>query len=296
MRLLSRLLILPLLLIVLATFLYATFKTRNPLHDIWDQYDIPAFVVQTFHPKPEPLTKLPPSGIADDKIIVMAKTSREDTSWVEADLWDWQSAIYTVDGNASDLSLTETLTTPANKGHEAMAYLTYVIDYYDTLPGIITFLHPHRDGFFSSWHTDTALHSNVDALRNLNMTFVGIQGYVNLRCNWNPGCEHSDRNSQHVTAEIWADVFEGTTTPQTVESYPGEVAQACCAQFAVSKEAVRRRPKEDYERLRAWLLATELSDRKSGRVMEFLWQFIFGGNSVNCPLAAQCYCDVYGRC
>ena len=226
----------------------------------------------------------------------MAKTMREDTSWVEADLWDWQSAIYTVDANQTELALTETLATPANKGHEAMAYLTYVVDYYERLPGIITFLHPHRDGFLSSWHTDSALHSNVDVLRDLNMSFVKDQGYVNLRCNWNPGCRDSDRKNQHVTAEIWADVFEGTSTPQSVASYPGQVAQACCAQFAVSKESVRRRPKIDYEILRLWLLTTEMTDRKSGRVMEFLWQFIFGGNAVFCPDEARCYCDVYGRC
>lgn len=242
------------------------------------------------------LTKLPPSGIAEDKSIVMAKTLKEDTSWVEADLWDWQNAIYTVDANDTELALTETLAIPANKGHEAMAYLTYVIDYYERLPGIITFLHPHRDGFFSSWHTDTALHSNVDAMRDLNMSFVKSQGYVNLRCNWSPGCRESDRNNQHVTAEVWADVFDGTSTPHSIASFPGQVAQACCAQFAVSKEAVRKRPKADYERLREWLLTTEMTDRQSGRVMEFLWQYIFSGNAVYCPDEARCYCDVYGHC
>ena len=177
-----------------------------------------------------------------------------------------------------------------------MAYLTYIINNYDILPGIITFLHPHRDGFFSGWHTDTALHSNVDALRDLNLSFVEAQGYVNLRCNWNPGCRDADRNNEHVNAEIWADVFEGTSTPQRLVPFPEQVGQACCAQFAVSKEAVRKRPRTDYERMREWLLTTELSDRKSGRVMEFLWQVVFGMDAVFCPDQVKCYCHVYGRC
>lgn len=297
MRLVTRLVVFPIIIILLLiAFLFTTFKTRNPLHDLWLQYDVPSFVVHMFHPKPSTLTRPSPSGIGDDKIIVVGKTLRDDTSWVEADLWDWQSAIYTVDANEAELALTETLATPANKGHEAMVYLTYVIDNYDKLPRIITFLHPHRDGFLSSWHTDTALHSNVDALRSLNLSFVESEGYVNLRCNWNPGCMEHDRDNQHITPEIWVDVFAKTSTPQSVAPYPGQIAQTCCAQFAVSREAVRRRPQADYERMREWLLGTEFTDRKSGRVMEFLWQFIFGGYAVHCPEEARCYCDVYGRC
>ena len=293
MRLLTRLLVFPLLILLLTALLYTTFKTTNPVHDIWTQYDIPKFIVHTFRPKPDALTKFPPSGIAGDKVIVMAKTMKDDTSWVEGDLWDWQNAIYTVDAGAKELAMTETLATPANKGHEAMAYLTYVIDNYDALPGIITFIHPHRDGFLSGWHTDTALHSNVDALRYLNLSHVEAQGYVNLRCNWNPGCREADENNEHVTAEIWADVFAKTST---MVPFPGRVGQACCAQFAVSKAAVRKRPQTDYQRMREWLLTTELSDRKSGRVMEFLWQVIFGMDAIFCPDEEKCYCDVYGRC
>lgn len=47
---------------------------------------------------------------------------------------------------------------------------------------------------------------------------------------------------------------------------PQEVGVSCCLQFAVSREAVRRRPREECERWRGWLLVTLLADDLSGRV------------------------------
>lgn len=166
-----------------------------------------------------------------------------------------------------------------------MAYLTYVIDNYDSLPSIIAFLHSHRSGFLSAWHTDTPLHNNVDALRTLKLEFVKQNGYVNLRCNLNPGCLKPHLKNAHVTPDVWVDIFSNTSTEidrmSTVTqggqpNVPFEIGAACCAQFAVSRDAVLKRPKTDYERFREWILETEKSDAKSGRVLEFLWHIIFG--------------------
>ena len=154
-----------------------------------------------------------------------------------------------------------------------MAYLTYVIDNYDTLPAIMAFIHPHRGGFWAAWHTDTPLHDNVDSLRRLRLDFVRRNGYVNLRCNWNPGCNANDKRNAHITPEIWGELFNGTEKPE-------EVGAGCCAQFAVSKEQVLQRPREDYVKYRMWVLDTELEDRSSGRVMEYLWHIIFGQDAV----------------
>ena len=61
---------------------------------------------------------------------------------------------------------------------------------------------------------------------------------------------------------------------------PEQVGSACCAQFAVSRERVLERPKEDYEGFRRWVVETEKSDAMSGRVMEFLWHVVFGMDAV----------------
>lgn len=178
-----------------------------------------------------------------------------------------------------------------NKGHESMAYLSYIIDQYDSLPATLVFIHSHRAGFLAAWHTDTPLHDNVDALRTLKLSYVRANGYVNLRCNWNPGCEEAHRFNKHITPKIWHDVFVGTSTfrtPMTNASFsedsqtstPAQVGAACCAQFAVSRDRVRQRPLRDYQQFRQWVVDTEMSDAQSGRVMEFLWHVIFGMNAV----------------
>lgn len=190
----------------------------------------------------------------------------------------WQAAIYTVNPSSNTTSAT-TLTTPMNKGRESMAYLSYVIDNYANLPSTLAFIHSHRAGFLSAWHTDTPLHDNVDALRSLRIPFVQANGYVNLRCNWNPGCLEAHRQNAHVTPEVWRDVFV-VTSKEEEEEAPMLVGAACCAQFAVSRERVLERPVGDYERFREWVVETEKSDAKSGRVLEFLWHVIFGMEAI----------------
>ena len=175
-----------------------------------------------------------------------------------------------------------------------MAYLTYIIEHYDCLPSTIAFLHAHRSGFLMAWHVDAPLHDNVAAMRMLQLDFVQRNGYVNLRCNWNPGCKSAHRFNRHVTERVWWDFFEGTSTPPLNASAswqqqlpglkymrkPSQIGAACCAQFAVSRNQVLQRPREDYVKFRQWVIDTELSDASSGRVMEFLWHIIFGKEGV----------------
>jgi len=61
---------------------------------------------------------------------------------------------------------------------------------------------------------------------------------------------------------------------------PTVIATPCCAQFAVSREQVLKRSKEEYERFLKWLLDTPLDDFTSGRVFEYLWHVIFGKEPV----------------
>jgi hypothetical protein len=199
-----------------------------------------------------------------------------------------------------------------------MAYLTYVIDHYDALPSTIAFLHSHRAGVLMAWHVDAPLHDNVAAMRALQLDFVQRNGYVNLRCNWNPGCKAAHRINRHVTEQVWMEIFDGTSTPplnattsparaamavdgaapqQKFLVKPKEVGAACCAQFAVSREQVLQRPRDDYIKFRQWVIDTEKDDASSGRVMEFLWHVIFGQEVFcSCPDEELCYCQVYGKC
>lgn len=103
-------------------------------------------------------------------------------------------------------------------------------------------------------------------------------GYVNLRCSWVIGCPAEleparyfrDRPSDpgHPTAVAFPDAF--------MELLPGfelpeVVGTPCCSQFALSREKVHERDREDYVRMRQWLIETPLDAGVSGRVLEYAW-------------------------
>ena len=92
-----------------------------------------------------------------------------------------------------------------NKGRESMVYLTYIIDYYDSLPLITTFLHAHR----YAHHNEGPRHDNVWVMQHLQLSHVKEMGYVNLRCDWEPGCNNPQK---HVTSDLWREVFKNTST------------------------------------------------------------------------------------
>lgn len=189
---------------------------------------------------------------------------------------------------------------PKNKGREAMAYLTYLIDRYSHLPSTIAFIHSHRDGYPQAWHTDADDYSIVNVLRNLQIQYVQEQGYVNLRCIHDPGCpaeiqpfrepyeEH--RSAEHEFSEVWKYMFGKESL------VPPRVGVACCSQFAVSRDQVLKRSVNEYKRYREWILQTGLGDDVSGRIMEYLWHIIFGREPVFCPDVRECYCRTFGRC
>lgn len=90
-------------------------------------------------------------------------------------------------------------------------------------------------------------------------------------------------------SEHWPLLFPDDAVPETL-------AQPCCGQFAVSRERLLSVPRERFVAYREWLLQTPLSDHFSGRLWEYLWQYIFAGKAVLCPAEHICYCRGYGLC
>ncbi|KAK4106344.1 hypothetical protein N658DRAFT_490960, partial [Parathielavia hyrcaniae] len=208
--------------------------------------------------------------------VVVASLSTENTSWVHAYLPGWFRSIYVVDDPSAKL------TAPQNKGREAMVYLTHIINYYDTLAETTVFVHASR----FAWHNDDPDYDALATLRNLKLDHVQASGYVNLRCVQILGCPveirpHDDAatgrerepgtsasNRPLTTKEIYKQAFEELMPGVDV---PTLVGVSCCSQFAVSREAVRSRPRKDYLRWQKWLLETPLPDDLSGRVFEYMW-------------------------
>ncbi|KAF2086286.1 hypothetical protein K490DRAFT_44657, partial [Saccharata proteae CBS 121410] len=228
------------------------------------------------------------------RAIVVPHTSKEDVTWLtEFALKDplTQVAVYTVDKPVAPYTL------PANKGHEAMTYLTYVIDFYDRLPDAVIMIHGHMTSWHNNWFLDM---NSATMLQRLNIRKVVRDGYMNLRCHREPGCPNHlypiakngsimDTPEELVYAEAWQELLP-------YEPVPEVVSQPCCSQLAVSRERIRALPKAQYVHFREWLMYTTLEDRVSGRIWEYLWQYIWAGQAQFCPAEHACYCDAYGIC
>lgn len=232
-----------------------------------------------------------PAGQPYTRGVVMGRLAGENTTWLdEAAITDLQQYIYVVDDTSALLH------TPLNKGNEAMVYLTYIIDQYDTLPDVSIFMHAHR----IAWHTPELLnHDATEVLRRISSERITREGYMNLRCYWDPGCPErlhpgaSERDGLKIEelaiAHAWAELFPGHPIPEALGA-------PCCAQFAVSRQRIQQIPKQHFIRYRDWLINTRESNWISGRVFEYLWQKIFTDQAKHCPDARICYCDSYGVC
>ncbi len=188
---------------------------------------------------------------------------------------------------------------PRNKGREAMAYLSFLIDHYDNLPTFMVFVHPHLEGWPTAWHTDAEGYNNARSIGSLRLGYLQKHGYLNMRCIHVPGCpdevqvrrDEEDRTVEHAMRDAWPYMFGGNQS-----QIPEVIAQPCCSQFAVSRTQVLSRIRTDYQRYRQWLLDTPFDDATSGRVFEYLWHVIFGKEAIYCPPLNHCWCQQFGRC
>lgn len=230
-----------------------------------------------------------------ETIVVFATMADTDNSWVQEELGDLLeaglgTAFYVTDDPSAPLH------TPANKGNEAMAYLTYMIDFYDSLPDISIFLHAHPD----AWHNNYLLGmSSSQMVRQLNHEKVARDGYMNLRCHWNPGCPtHLDPSAKKVDPDKREEVEieDAWMAMFPFEKLPEALAQPCCSQFAATRARIRNIPRERYVHFRNWLLKSELSDYISGRIFEYFWQYMLNSTPMFCPDPRICYCEGYNVC
>jgi hypothetical protein len=238
--------------------------------------------------------KAKPPGESYSRELVMAKTRNEDISWLQQRFPDENLTIYYVDDPP------ETLKIPKNKGREAMVYLTYLINRYDTLPDISLFFHPHQ----IAWHNNELQAQNTaNMLEAINNNHIARVGYMPARCLHDPGCPHWLRldlpaeeldeyhrlEEKYFTSTIWRELHPDFPLP----SY---ISAPCCSQFGLSRERIRSQPVSEYKRYRDWLLNTALDDEISGRWMEYGWHILFTGQVEFCPSQNSCYCDGYGIC
>jgi hypothetical protein len=213
-------------------------------------------------------------------LVVSHVASDGDPSWLDPLSTHFHVCIYHVDAPADKTS--KFLQVPANRGHEAMAYLTFLIDNYAAIPSAgAVFVHGNR----WAWHNDIPDYDNAALLRSLDVErALQPAGYHNLRCDWSAGTCPSSVPAQgslemrlssavspwnpraasdlalpralgHIFGgEVDADVEKIRSDFHVHLGRNDAVRAQCCAQFAVARERVWQHGREEYVALRQWLL------------------------------------------
>ncbi|KAE8328613.1 hypothetical protein BDV39DRAFT_203820 [Aspergillus sergii] len=233
-----------------------------------------------------------PLPLTISKALVLAKVREENVSWVDDLQPQWIPYIYTADSEPGYFPV------PENKGREGMAYLTHIIDNYDTLTDITVFMHASA----TQWHNDVGDTNSSNVLSMLRLDAVKQRGYVNLRCQHRPGCPTAVHPFDPELLSSSSIVYRNFTTIYTelfntsIETVPQEIGGVCCGQFALTKERIHQRRREDYVRMRDWAFSTSLDNFTVGSVFEMLWHMVFLEDPVSCPDTQQCYCELYDLC
>ncbi|KAF1948994.1 hypothetical protein CC80DRAFT_430201, partial [Byssothecium circinans] len=225
------------------------------------------------------------------KELVVASSEGDETGWLDDHFDTWKKNVYVAD-NAS-----APLTVPINKGKEAMPFLTFIINRYDSLPEVSIFIHSLR----YQWHNEDPMYDGVPVLRRLRLDHVKRRGYVSLRCTWEKGCpaqimplhpfkrDDGPSRAEQAYASVFRRLFPRDEVPNLVGAH-------CSSQFAVSRGRIRSRPKKQYVRIRDWLAQTDLNDQVSAIIMEYMWHIIFRMPAIDCQDAGECFCQTFGLC
>ena len=164
---------------------------------------------------------------------------------------------------------------PRNTANEASAFLKFIVDYYDALPRAMVFLHGHR----YAYHME-------DVLGLLADLDVASFDYCNLNfAVWGTHEDPERRLLYDDTHRPWLEAHLGPLPPLLFDR--------CCAQFLVTRDRVRARPRAFYEAALAHAYydveplpeGDKEANRQIGLLFEWLWHHIFGEPPVDPDVA-----------
>ncbi|KAG9950384.1 hypothetical protein KCU81_g4038, partial [Aureobasidium melanogenum] len=237
-------------------------------------------------------------------IATTLQKSPDSADWIIDLLPDWQPYIFMADGTVNDAPMLSNqhahkIPLALNRGREAASYLSFIITHYYDLPEYMVFIHGDR---YQTHNADIAqMYDTLPLIQKLDLDYVDLEGYVNLRCNWKhcpepyivprPGHEDSIWEAHGEYVKAWEFIFPNKTLPE-------KVAAPCCAQFAVDRRTIHRWPVAQYELIRAWMWSRDgdIASMKSGIILEYMWHILFGKPAYWCAPVKPCYCGTWNMC
>lgn len=188
---------------------------------------------------------------------------QEDIGWTTK-LPPGKILVYNKGGPATMDSPAGVVENLPNVGREAHTYLHHIVAHYDTLPPVTVFLQGHP------------LDHSPNLLRDLWSLGQGLgRGFeyahlCDYILDWESTCQRSIPQDWVPMAATYEHLF-GTPAPDRYLEF------GAGAQFAVSADAIRSRPRDFYERA---LQYSEQGDDTVAHAFERLWMYVFTGRLV----------------
>mmetsp|Transcript_825 Transcript_825/g.2273 ORF Transcript_825/g.2273 Transcript_825/m.2273 type:complete len:363 (+) Transcript_825:59-1147(+) len=242
--------------------------------------------------------------------VVVSRLGTDDTSWLRA-LGGIPHTLYT-EGLSSSSLMEQDPTIRAKpmakagpSTRECGGYLAYIIANYEKLPKVVAFLQgqpleEESSGWeHGDWHTDSHYKRSI-----LNMAKSPNRvGYCALNAVFTDWTGSHDNRPWYI--ESWKrnlddsmkehpgrfDVLNQTVRPLLPST---GVSCFCCAQFAVSRDRIRRHPKIFYEQLLDFIMEEKPSTWQGPKtnvrcsLMERTWHVIFGEPAVCSSKKSSC--------
>ena len=184
----------------------------------------------------------------------------------------------------SHLTPDESCSLSVNHGREASSYLNYIINNYDSLSEYTVFLHGHENA--NHQKLPFGILNGIDQANISNYDFISLNNMIHVRPlnHKSPPKDefgnHSENHTQvtNLIKYYWPNVFQ-----PVLGDIPYFIRYDCCAQFIVSRKAIRRHSKAVYETFFNCIM-NETDSWAIGVVFEILWQMIFTGITDICEV------------
>lgn len=185
-----------------------------------------------------------------------------------------------------------------NRGREASSYLKYIIEYYDSLPDRVAFIHGHEEAYHQKYPKHI-LEAIKDARKDLD--FVSLNNWIQF---------HTRNDREYIEPEVHKDSHERLTfftdmfkeydkhweiifKPILKIEKPEYIRMNASAQFIVSRRAIYRHSKNVYQKLLDYIME---NDDVATFVLEYMWESLFTGVGTDmCLNMKECTDEEYRK-
>jgi len=171
----------------------------------------------------------------------------------------------------------------SSKGREAMIYLAYIYDFYDSLPDIMIFTH----GYEEDRRSYRPFESTVELLDRLDLDAVFEQKFIpfNFKSPYKDPSHPFTENPFISTAFL--EHFAGESLPVAMNG--------SCSQFAVSKDAIHALPRQRYKQHLELLRVAYATTDQAGKAWDYMWTWLFL-HEARAPIPFKALCKNWHVC